>query len=402
MSNFLLKEASITLPKEMYEPVKNAVLSIFGHYILYKMNISEYSISHILNRIKLHRAEEKKLDKTIKSAYAFLKKRTPDSTLTLDLPKIFVDDSDANYKDKWTLRVYGTKNLTIESESKNERKLNVRSDDVEKIKLVIDQYRDEFNKIFKKIYDEYVTTYVESKTIYEYATKLTKLYHFNPPEKMPINMEMNSYIPTIVNGTEIRIRLITIIGGNGEFSGQYQVPNIISVVFYEKIPTHSLSEIQDLANRISETVYHEVGHLYQHSQYINWDYVTPIKYTGLPKTNILNRSVDVFGKSEKGTREHYLRDIEFKTNLHSWAHEITNIFHRIDKNDRKDVFNFLTSNMDEKKRAQLLRGFYLNYSSYIIKLIEYARPTISMQRMKTQDYPRWKQMVKELYREVFF
>lgn len=129
-----------------------------------------------------------------------------------------------------------------------------------------------------------------------------------------------------------------------------------------------------------DTIKHEVRHWLQINQSI-----------GLPKRRVLNKKIDVMGhhlapyKGYRAAREpHHRRDIEFKTNIHTYAFRLKTWMNRnIPHNEWKQAFlRMVTDNT------------YYTGNSEIDHLLD------NIEDMKKRDKERWKLFVKELYREI--
>ena len=131
-----------------------------------------------------------------------------------------------------------------------------------------------------------------------------------------------------------------------------------------------------------DTVKHEIRHWHQFTDII-----------GLPKTKILNKKVDVLGKALKPNlfgyvpkEQHHMRDIEFKTNLHTYSFYIKRFLNRnLPKSKWKEEFNDIVS-------GRILNTGTDEMLSNIVDNLEH---------MIKKDRPRWRQFVKELYKLIF-
>ena len=130
-----------------------------------------------------------------------------------------------------------------------------------------------------------------------------------------------------------------------------------------------------------DTVKHEIRHWYQSTEII-----------GLPKTKILGKDVDVMGSALKPTffgyvtkQPHHLQDIEFKTNLHTYAFHIKRYLNRnIPKSEWKKEFNDMMSGKPIYTGSRMMNTILDN-----------------IEHMMKKDKPRWRQFVKELYKLIF-
>ena len=132
-------------------------------------------------------------------------------------------------------------------------------------------------------------------------------------------------------------------------------------------------------NELIDTVKHELRHVVQ-----------LISKTGLPKDKVLNRKTDLSGYGANLKRsEHHLRDIEFKTNLHTYAFHIKNY---LNKNYPRNQWSAAFKN--------LISGSYqstsINYKSDKLNGI-----LNNIDNMKRKDPVRWRQFIKELYNIIF-
>ena len=132
-------------------------------------------------------------------------------------------------------------------------------------------------------------------------------------------------------------------------------------------------------DELYDTLKHEIRHYLQ----FTGDENTVI---GLPKKNIKDKNADIYGRSNGYTKPHYMQDIEFKTNVHTYAHYLKSY---LNKNySKKEWFNTF--------KKWVVDG--LNNYTNDNKIDFYI---ININHLKRKDKPRWKQFVIELYKEIF-
>lgn len=152
-------------------------------------------------------------------------------------------------------------------------------------------------------------------------------------------------------------------------------PQEIFIMVDEFNFTHSFKKSTE---ELTDTIKHELRH---------WKQFTDV--IGLPKTKVLNRKTDVLGFRDVhgyAAREpHYMRDIEFKPNLHSYA------FH---------IKRYLNRNLPETQWKKEFKDMMLGVPVYTGNAnVDHILDNIK--NMKKKDTVRWKQFVKELYKLIF-
>jgi hypothetical protein len=81
-----------------------------------------------------------------------------------------------------------------------------------------------------------------------------------------------------------------------------------------------------------------------------------------------------------------MRDVEFKTNLHSYAFKIKNALNKTyPKKECKKIF-----------RDIIISGKGIPGKDDVVNNVLY-----NLDDMRKKDFPRWKQFIKELYKEIF-
>jgi len=149
---------------------------------------------------------------------------------------------------------------------------------------------------------------------------------------------------------------------------------------YIIIDTYSfIHSFKKSTDELIDTVKHELRHLVQ-----------MISKTGLPKEKVLNRTTDLLGynSSSSGRTAHHMRDIEFKTNLHTYAFHIKRYLNKnFPKNKWETAFKELISN---------------NYSNNAFYRDERLNEILeNIDDMKKKEPVRWRQFIKELYKLIF-
>jgi hypothetical protein len=142
-----------------------------------------------------------------------------------------------------------------------------------------------------------------------------------------------------------------------------------------------IKSFEKSTDELIDTVKHEVRHWYQATDVV-----------GLPKTKILNKNVDVLGHALNPNffgyvtqEKHHMRDIEFKTNLHTYEFHIKRYLNRnVPKPEWKKEFYDIVSG----------RTLYAG-SAMMNTIVD------NLEDMMKKDLPRWRQFVKELYKLIF-
>lgn len=140
---------------------------------------------------------------------------------------------------------------------------------------------------------------------------------------------------------------------------------------------HFMDSFQKSTEELTDTLKHEIRHWLQFTKQI-----------GLPKTKISSKHSDILGthfKFSKVRDPHYMRDAEFKTNVHSYAFYIKKFLNNnFSKKDWKKQFNKMVTGNTTYTDSNLL---------FII--------VNNIENMMKKDRPRWSQFVKELYKIIF-
>jgi hypothetical protein len=129
------------------------------------------------------------------------------------------------------------------------------------------------------------------------------------------------------------------------------------------------------------TVQHELRHIIQLKNTPN---------IGLPKQSLLSKNTDIFGVHSRGNTKtqsiHPLRDIEFKTNLYEYAANI-----------KKYLNQFFNKNEWRQAFYNCVIKFY-HLAPHENNIVETVR---DLKEIKKYNYPKYKQLIKELYRLIF-
>lgn len=140
---------------------------------------------------------------------------------------------------------------------------------------------------------------------------------------------------------------------------------------------HFTENFKTSVDELRETIKHELRHYVQIKQKV-----------GFPRRKLMSKTYNIHGFTDdpryKRTRQpHHLRDIEFKTNLHSYAYYIKRSLQQsLDKGRWADQFRkIITGQYDGDDRIK-------NFSDNLID-------------MAKRDPTRWKQFVLELWKLVF-
>jgi len=162
------------------------------------------------------------------------------------------------------------------------------------------------------------------------------------------------------------------------------IKNIYIVVFKSKF----INTFNKATEELTDTIKHEVRHWVQFKT-----------QTGLPKEKILNRDTDVLGnylhdispkdmpglKYKAGREQHHMRDIEFKTNVHTYAFYIK---------------QYLNKNVEKNMWARRFKSIVNGVPAYTgLERMDFIIDNLGS--MKKKDDTRWKQFVKELYKLIF-
>jgi len=176
--------------------------------------------------------------------------------------------------------------------------------------------------------------------------------------------------------------VLKITGGYSHSNGGYvedvEQPQEIFILV-DKIAF--IKSFKKSTDELIDTIKHEIRHWYQFNQQV-----------GLPKVKVLNRKTDVLGQYlepvkgyQSARNPHHMRDIEFKTNVHTYAFYLK---------------RWLNRNVERKKWKikfiRMMSGIPLWTGDE-----EIGQMLDNIEDMRKKDRPRWKQFVKELYREIF-
>lgn len=137
-----------------------------------------------------------------------------------------------------------------------------------------------------------------------------------------------------------------------------------------------INQFKGSTAELIDTIKHEVRHWKQLNQ-----------GRGLPKTKVLNRNSNILGYRHdpkyKATKEpHYMRDIEFKTNLHTYAFYIEKYLNKTQsRSNWKTTFKALVTGASSPEDLDPIPN--------------------NLGQMKIRDPLRWKFFIKELYKLIF-
>lgn len=175
--------------------------------------------------------------------------------------------------------------------------------------------------------------------------------------------------------------ILKITNGYGDHVAGYVLGDDVDVtdeIYILVDLTLFLQTYTDCIGDLKDAIKHEIRHCIQFKNNL----------IGLPAKKVMwRKDVDEFGNKDSGgnRQDHSRRDIEFKTNLHTYAHYIKRMLNFASpKSDWKIDFNYIVNGINKKRRFD-----------YIGTLLE------ELKYMKADDPIRWKQFVKELYDLIF-
>lgn len=133
---------------------------------------------------------------------------------------------------------------------------------------------------------------------------------------------------------------------------------------------------------LTSTLEHEFAHYWQHNAHGE-------KIVGLPKDKVMSKRADVYGRYNALGKDrvsgHELRDIEFKTNLKSYAYYL-----------KRFLNQYYPKSLWVRRFKNLVSGEPMFTGDDEVDVI-----LESISHMYRADRPRWRQFVKELYNEIF-
>jgi hypothetical protein len=266
-----------------------------------------------------------------------------------------------------------------------------------------------YEGVIKKGYDRYPE--IEKQVL----DLLNNIVKGKKSESLVINFDTEFSIPV-----KLQIHLLA---SDKKESGHYLEKNSIITLY---VPLKFYYDNEGLVNLIKRNLKHEFDHFLQHSFSLDKKY----KF-GLEKNKIRNKKLDMYGIDKKTGR---YTDIDRSTgkssDYHSFSIEykpwlkthITNFKQLVPDSlplkIKKQLFGLYVGlikefgdyGYDEKETEQKLDPELSQYNVFTKKMGKYwmIRPQIkrdvwkqSLRKLKVYDFPRWKQMVKEMYKELF-
>jgi len=178
-----------------------------------------------------------------------------------------------------------------------------------------------------------------------------------------------------------RVHLKMTDGYDNSNSGQVsEPPNPEVFVMTDKY--HFVKAFKKSLGEFTDTLKHEIRHYFQFT-------TRKGGFVGLPKRNVLDKRTDAFGTANihgyPAQQPHELTDIEFKPNVHTYAYYIKKYLNRNQAKDKwVPVFKKIATGIPIETRDR-----------DVLYLIDKLR------NMRNKDVEKWRQFVKELYKEVF-
>lgn len=186
-------------------------------------------------------------------------------------------------------------------------------------------------------------------------------------------------------------------GFSQSFAGGVKAPpeNLVYILADRQ---HFIKAFKKSTDELVMAVIHEIKHYYQFTNYHFPNYPfdrpkdnrgLPKNTVGLPKYKVRDKKTNPFGifdyHGEKRRTVHHMRDIEFKPNVHTYGYYIQRYLNeKVVKSDWWNVFKNIVS------------GISVSDSNDEIKFV-----TTNLSDMRRKDTNKWKQFVKELYKEIF-
>jgi hypothetical protein len=164
---------------------------------------------------------------------------------------------------------------------------------------------------------------------------------------------------------------------NGGYVNDVDKPNEIFILVNK---SDFINNFKKSTDELIDTIKHEIRHWVQFNT-----------FNGLPKEKILNRKTDVLGYSmEKGKhikyrQPHHLQDLEFKTNVHSYAFLIRRFLNK----------NFPRSQW-ESKFKDMFSGTPIYTGDDVLD-----NKLDNIDHMRKNDNLRWRQFNKEIHELIF-
>lgn len=185
-------------------------------------------------------------------------------------------------------------------------------------------------------------------------------------------------------------------GFDQSFAGMVSKPPE-SLVYILADRQHFINVFKKSTSELVMTVIHEIKHYYQFTNYHFPNYPfdrtkdnrgLPKNTVGLPKYKVRDKKTNLFGTfdyhGEKRRTVHHMRDIEFKPNVHTYGHYIKNFLNqKVARSGWWTVFK------------DIMIGNPVSDDDNIKFFIK------SLLDMRLKDVNKWKQFVKELYKEIF-
>lgn len=153
--------------------------------------------------------------------------------------------------------------------------------------------------------------------------------------------------------------------------------------------SHFIKAFKKSTDELIEAVKHEIQHYYQFTNSFPKDIVgLPKNMQGLPKYNVRDKNTNLFGifdyHGEKRRTVHHMRDIEFKPNVQTYGYYIK---------------NFLNQKVARPGWWTVFKDIMIGNPVSDDNIIKFFIKSLSDMRLK--DINKWKQFVKELYKEIF-
>ena len=167
---------------------------------------------------------------------------------------------------------------------------------------------------------------------------------------------------------------------------------IIKFPIFIKKTVYTSEKFENNLRQIKATIEHEVIHYLQFK--IKKSYLS-----GMSKKNLRNdpdailKSNNPYGNNRG---EYASTDVEYKTLLVNYKNDIVNSFKYFEKKDWGLFFKYCIHLANEKE-IEYMKSKYekLDY------ILAYGHVYNNMEKLKKDDFPRWKAIAKELYDDIY-
>ena len=214
----------------------------------------------------------------------------------------------------------------------------------------------------------------QGKSLFKVEKKVVKGHRWGDTSIVIISK--NDVLPPV----HLRMTNAYVLSNDGYVTGSTEenVPEVFMMVDQH----HFVTKFKKSLEETTDTLKHEIRHYIQ--------FANPFKnaYGGFPKRKLKSKKADAHGniniRGYSAREKHHMRDIEFKTNVHTYAFYIKRLLNkRFPRNKWVDKFKEIVTGK--------ITGVSIDGMDMLIDNLEHM--------MKT-DRPRWIQFVKEIYREI--